>query len=546
MTEPKRGSWLVRTGRRMRADREGVAAAGVLLAGVLLRLWFLPDARFTGDEGAMYEAAVQLAREGGWPWLGPLVSDGGAYWPGGGTFLLLAAPLTFHPSPYAAMVWVVLLNTAGYALLHATVRRVRGRRVALVFLVVLVFSPWTVFYSDRVWNINLLMPFLALALWALVDVVERRRSPRITWLALALFVMAQLHLSVGVLAVVFVVTLALHRARIRWGRAALGVVLGIVTYLPYIVRELANGFSNTRGLLSAIAGGGHGGVSGWSEGGDAVLGFLLSPTAEMSYFLTQGYWFGYDPPGYYLSGPGLAGLAEIHGGGFPGTLMVVGTVLSILAIAAALVWLLLTLAVPRLRGNDASSRRRDPLTTAFVVALLVTGVPFALTGRTYFPHYNFVLLPLAFVPLVSLVSRLVTRPRGYAVVLAVTALHAAVHIAGVARCYTDVERRWGLAATSAIADAVIEVAGDRPCRLEYDIDEDNIAIDPILGLARSYRGRPIALDANARLRFRVVARERFFPQGPDGPPLRALDGTPLAGSRPLGPNVLVWTDAPLP
>ena len=108
------------------ADPYRLTAAALLGVGAALRLLFLPEARFTGDEAFFFQEATRAAWGEWLPWVGPPVTGGPLRHPGGTFYLLMALPLTLSRSPLAAMGFVVALNTVAYGLLGAMVRRLMG------------------------------------------------------------------------------------------------------------------------------------------------------------------------------------------------------------------------------------------------------------------------------------------------------------------------------------------------------------------------------------------------------------------------------------
>jgi len=117
-----------------------------------LRLYFVGQARFAGDEARFYAEAHAVVETCRIPGLGAPVTGGPARLPGATFSLLISLPLLLVRSPLSCMVLVVLLNMLGYGLWARVVRQVKGERTALVFATLLLLSPWSFLYSDRIWN----------------------------------------------------------------------------------------------------------------------------------------------------------------------------------------------------------------------------------------------------------------------------------------------------------------------------------------------------------------------------------------------------------
>lgn len=517
------------------ADPYRIAAAGLLVLGFALRMVFLPDARLTGDEAFFYERALKAA-QGEWlPWIGPPVSGAELRHPGGSFYLLMSLPLLLSSSPAAAMVWVSLLNVLAYGLLYATVRRFMGPRVGIAFLVLLVFSPWSFFYSDRIWNSNIVLVLTALFLWALSHVAVRPRSKRVFWAVFALVVFPQFHLSVPLLVFVALVVLVVYRPRLHWWATLGGLVAGAATYIPYLVQEARSGFRNTQLLLHRVGGD----ASAGTEVLRGLLGFGLLPTAEVSYFAERGYWFRHDVASYYGDGPGLAGMQEFFGGGATGTLLTVWMGLSVLLAGAGLVALVWVLLADRERRRQLL--RENPLVPAFLAAPVAIALAFGLSHKPFFPHYIYPLYPLAFVPVLVLVWRL-RHTRVLAVLLALLVAGAAANVAISGQYYRRVDAVVGLEASEAVLRTVYEVGRDRTCAISYDVEKSRLHPQPLQRLATHYFRRPISLDRGAPLRFRILTPTRFAVLAKRPKAQRRIDGVAIRGVRNLGAAVLVWAD----
>jgi hypothetical protein len=524
-----------------RADPARIAAAALLLGGLVARLVFLPDARFTGDESLFWEHALGIAELRWFPSLGPAVTGGPLHHPGGTFYLLMALPLFVTTSPLGPMVLVVLANLAGYALLYSTVRRVSGRRAALVFLALLVFTPASFFYSDRIWNSNLVLPLTALVLWGLVDAVQRPRSARIGWTVFALVLYPQFHLSVVLLVPVVAAVWAVHRPRLN-GRAALwGLAGGLALYIPYLVHELRTGFANTRLVGAAMGAAG----DALTEAVRGALGFLLLPTAEVSYFAARGYWFDHHVLRWYgPEGPGVDGLVQFLGGGTSGTLLAAVAALTVAVLGASLLGLTAALAVSR-RARRALLRE-NPLVPAFLAALAVVPLLLAVSKKAFVPHYVFPLYPLAFVPIVVAVERLTRRRAAFLAAGALTLVVAVAEVGVAARFYDQVDATVGYDSSAEVVRAVYDVGRDRSCRISFDIEKSRLDARPYVRLAAGHFGRRIHEVEDADLRFRVFdyGRYAWFQGLPEV--RQRIDGAPVQGVRPLEHVVLVWADRAAP
>ena len=510
--------------------------AGLLALAFALRLWFLPEARFTGDEALFYENATRAAWGEWFPWIGPLVTDGPLHHPGGTFFLLMALPLTITRSPLGPMALIALMNVLAYGLLYCIFARLWSVRVGLLMLGLMLFSPWSFFYSDRIWNSNLVLPLAAIFLWALFHVLSRPRARHLFWVLWALVLMPQFHLSVVLLVALGGALLLLYRPPLHWWSGLMGLLAGLVFYLPYLVMELKTGFANTRLLWT--------GASGESEGAgaalDSLMGFLVLPSAEMSYFAARGFWFPHDLLDYYVRGPGLAGLAEFLGGGIIGALLVALVLFSLALVMTGLALALATSCGALLRG-----RRLEPLSAALLLSLAIIPATFLLSGKPFFPHYIYPLYPLAFVAPLHALRPLTTHRAGFPAAVGLVALVALAEVTITARYYREVDAPIGVASSTEVVRAIHEVGDELghfgPVSISFDIEKSRLSPQPLLRLARRRFVRPIQTHPRAELAYRIFSRARWEQFQSLPPHQRRIAAAPVGGSRELEHVVLAWS-----
>jgi hypothetical protein len=223
---------------------------GLRLAGLL---WGQGYSYF--GQGAAIEAysvAVDYARgEAKAGYLGQPNYNSHAKLPGPLWALLCFTGMRFGGSIEGAILVIILLNTATIYLTYLLAERTLGPLGAMWAALFAATLPFAVYYSVSIYNPNV-MPFLGglffLALW---EVVQRDRSPHIFWVGLLLLVMPQFHMCVTMVlpAVGLILLLAAARLHVLWLLA--GLLSGAFLYLPYVRGEMAHGWQNTLGMLSA-------------------------------------------------------------------------------------------------------------------------------------------------------------------------------------------------------------------------------------------------------------------------------------------------------
>ncbi|MBN2493948.1 MAG: hypothetical protein JXR96_05090 [Deltaproteobacteria bacterium] len=520
----------------MEASRSQAHAAGrgywialglLLLAALAIRLVFIRTTRLAGDEAMFYGEAEAIVSDGWFPVMCANVSGGAARLPGGTFSFLMALPLLAVNSPLAIMVWVVLINLLAYGLWIAVLRRWAGPVAALLFAGLLLFNPWSLFYSDRIWNPDVVILFSGAVLWAFSRCLDRPRSRHAFWVAFCSLVVVQFHIS-GVLLVLAAVCLWLVlRPRLSWKAVGAGAGAAAVLYVPYLVHEIQTGFRNSQALLSVPPDPSF----SWAHFYRPALNMVLMPAGELGYLVDKGYWFPYSEWKFYAQAGGLARTHELLGGGLSGALLMGVSACAVLIVLAA--WGLWAADWIRNRHEAWTWLKRDPLRPAFLLGLLLP-TALMLAGRKGFhPHYSYLFYPLAFVPLVQLLARL-ARGRGLWVVGGWVALAAVAGSLSAACIYLAHERPISFPEQRRLMELVYEIAGDDPFSLEIRLGRSRFCGSSFDELARHYFKKPFQMRPRADLRFVWLESERG---------LRALGrpwrGRPITDHRVLDATVLL-------
>jgi hypothetical protein len=171
----------------------------------------------------------------------------------------MSLPALVSRDPLVATAFVALLNVAAVWGCYALGKRTWGEGVGLLAALLLAASPWAIFYSRKVWAQDLLLPFVVLFMALLYAwwIDDRRWALAGAIVALALLV--QIHFAAlalaPLLAIVVLVAIVQGTRRRRlialWTPLAAGIAIALLTFIPYLAADAANGWSNLRALLQA-------------------------------------------------------------------------------------------------------------------------------------------------------------------------------------------------------------------------------------------------------------------------------------------------------
>jgi len=510
------------TSRAARLAAAGLIAV-VMVVAVGVRLWSAWHARFSGEEASFWNTAVGIARGESFPALGHSVSGTRALHPGPLFFWLIAVSQLFVTSPFVGNAAVSLFGLFGALVMARTIgpATAASRALpedttigppssigALLFLLVAV-SPWWVVYSNSTWPSYVVTGTAACFVASLWRVAAHPRSRAVAPLAFILVAGFQLHLSLlhfWPLTAAVLLVARQRRFNLRW--LAAGLLLAVACYVPYVVSEVRTHFANTRLLLAK------------SQGGprearvllELYLYFVAFPTTDISYLWQHGFWQPFDALAFW-GGPGVAQTGAFFRDIGAAAFLWVMHVLSWLVSVAALVVGAVRLVVGWRRGV----RRPDAATTLYLVALLDIALFYALSGKGGYAHYVGVLLPIAYVPVASLLAW-VARTRAGRV--AAGAYLVAFSLAGVLVMsgYYRVDSRLSAPQSDRVVGFVLAHARGpdgrvEPAALQFEFSP--AWTGPYQVLARRLHHEALVLRAPAPHRFVVGIRAPGAPPSPD-------------------------------
>lgn len=239
--------------------------AAILALAAALRFYRLGAVSFTFDAAAVSNLAVQWIDQGRLPLQGMVSSTGFRNPPL--TVYLMSLPVAFSRDPLVLTGFVVTLNLLAVAGTFWLGRRYWSTAAGLLAALLFAVSPWAVQHARGVLGQDLLAPgIVLLMIWTLAWFVDGRRWMLAAALA-TLAALIQVHLAAIALAPVLLVLVLWELISQRrrgaaarlWQPLAVGVALGALLYLPYLLADAQQGWINARGFLTQ---GGAGGVQG--------------------------------------------------------------------------------------------------------------------------------------------------------------------------------------------------------------------------------------------------------------------------------------------
>ncbi|HEY8325479.1 MAG TPA: glycosyltransferase family 39 protein [Ktedonobacterales bacterium] len=362
--------WRDRARQRALLRRHGLALGLALLVGALLRLLWLGDTSFLGDQAqllamgqsaALHHAVILTGIPSSLGSLNPPVST----W--------LYAPFALAGGALGATIFTALANLVAVALLYALAARYLNRMAAFSAALLYATASGPVHYARFIWQQNLLAPVVILFFWIMLRAIVERRRGWLAWATLLGGVAIELHPTAAPLLGLIALALAftwrdLRRRDLLWTAAAIIALVG-----PTILWEaLSHGYDLA-------------GAARFSQGRAVIDTWALTYLLQLIQPAPAG---AYGSASAYTSvGRGVAFL---------------GVILEVALIGAQL-WLIAMLAAPWARARAAMAGLRAGLADArwrFALCLaLWEALPLTLMlrhTRPVEPHYVLVILPAVY------------------------------------------------------------------------------------------------------------------------------------------------------
>ncbi|MBM4387945.1 MAG: hypothetical protein FJ088_09435, partial [Deltaproteobacteria bacterium] len=379
------------------------------------------------------------------------------------------------------------------------------------------FNPHSIFFSDRLWNPNLLFPLGTVVLYFLCKAGlitsptpsengdNRQTASGFTYF-MAVFlpvISLQFHLSGAVLIASVFALLMFNLKKINIRASLTGLLAGFALYVPYIISDASNGFRNSRALLSHIEQ-----VSfPLSETARAAWYFINVCSTDITYYLAKAFWFPLEEWKFFADPEKAGRVASFYGAGtLHGGVSEAMVILSLLLTLSSFFYCVFLAAKKAFSGDLKNS----PI-FYFVITFIMTILSFMTSGKAFYMHYVILSLPVAIIPFAVLIERLMNTQSRLFIALAAAAVSLAA-IPAVHRYYSLDEGRLGLSTLKPVAAEILEDSNGADFNVNISLDNTRASDYSMAVLAKYYFKKPWKDRKNAGIEYNIVD-SRIAPDG---------------------------------
>jgi len=213
----------------------------IFIFALFIRLWNFSDVEFKLDEALAIFKASQFWFTGQLPLAGLISSTLAANSP---LFIYLLMPLTLISSNPLFVTFFFVLGGSFTVLLTYQLLKKYSPVWALFSAGLFATSAWPILFSRKIWAQNFLPLFSVLILY-FADRLYNKKNKKVILSLIILSLWAfQIHFS-GFLVIPFVLlVLILTKVKIEAKTVVLGLLFGLLPFLPYLIRQFQNGFAD--------------------------------------------------------------------------------------------------------------------------------------------------------------------------------------------------------------------------------------------------------------------------------------------------------------
>lgn len=211
----------------------------IIFLSAIFRVTNLDLIEFKIDEASNLLLAARPLFDHPFPYGGILTSVGTLNFP---LFNYLLFPFVLISLDPKLIVFVIaVVNSLAIGVLFLTIKKYYNATLALIASLILAFSPWSILFSRKIWPPDLMFFFSVLLLLCIHKIIIDKKTEYWILFATSSLFLIQLDLSSVFFILLISLFILIQKPKVSLRYIFIGLLLGILPAIPYIVYELKNG-----------------------------------------------------------------------------------------------------------------------------------------------------------------------------------------------------------------------------------------------------------------------------------------------------------------
>lgn len=203
----------------------------LFIIGLLFAILYSSQQIVTGNQEQMLDKGYLGANQGIWLSYGNAASTVGNV-PGSLSAYIIGIPLKLWFSPWAPMVFLILLHICSFILFDAVIKKIFNPQIRLVFMLLYWFNPWFLF-ENSLYNPSYLFFFTALHFWTAFHLRQKQSFVYSFLHLLAIGMAMQLHYSWPILVIISSFLFFRGIIKIQWLGILTATLVIFISLIPY-------------------------------------------------------------------------------------------------------------------------------------------------------------------------------------------------------------------------------------------------------------------------------------------------------------------------
>lgn len=210
----------------------------IIALSSIFRLTNLDLVEFKADEASNLLLATRIFFSHPLPYAGVASSVGILNPP---FFIYLIIPLTLISlDPKIISFFIALINVLSIGFFFLIIKKYYNQTLAFIASVLIAFSPWSIILSRKIWPPDMVLPFIILCIYSLHKIIVDKKMKFLIILSTSLTLLSQLALTYILFPFFLIIFLLLTNGKISKKYILLGLLIGAIPFLPYLIYELSN------------------------------------------------------------------------------------------------------------------------------------------------------------------------------------------------------------------------------------------------------------------------------------------------------------------